>query len=213
MELFSGPIPTLRHGFRVALNRVWSLVLRRGLRKAGRAFDVDFTARILGGRAVEIGSCFHAARGLKIVVANPHPVQPAIRIGNRVCINEYVTLAAFDAIAIGDNVLIGSRVYIGNVNHGRYDAEGRSQPSEPPNSRLLTGSGETVIGANVWIGEGAILPGGVTVGAGSVIGAGAVVTRPMPPGVIVAGNPARIVREFDPSAGRWIRIGESIAAS
>lgn len=67
------------------------------------------------------------------------------------------------------------------------------------------------IGDDVWIGHNAILlPGVGSVGRGAVIGAGAVVTRPVPPYAIVAGNPARIVRmRFDPAtiaaidATRW----------
>ena len=49
---------------------------------------------------------------------------------------------------------------------------------------------------NVWIGGGAILLPGVTVGDNSVIGAGAVVTRDVPANTVVAGNPARVIREL-----------------
>jgi maltose O-acetyltransferase len=49
------------------------------------------------------------------------------------------------------------------------------------------------IGANVWIGGGAILLGGISIGDGAIVGAGAVVTREVPPGTTVIGNPARAV--------------------
>ena len=51
-----------------------------------------------------------------------------------------------------------------------------------------------MIGDNVWLGGGAIVLAGVTIGADSVVGAGAVVTRDVPPGVVVVGNPARVLR-------------------
>jgi galactoside O-acetyltransferase len=54
-----------------------------------------------------------------------------------------------------------------------------------------------IIGKRVWIGFNAIVLKGVTIGEGAVIGAGSVVTRDVPPYCIVAGNPARIVREMD----------------
>ena len=68
----------------------------------------------------------------------------------------------------------------------------------------------TLVEADVWIGEGARLMAGVSVGVGAVIGAGAVVTRDVPPYAIVVGVPARVIRHrFDPSlcerllASRW----------
>jgi maltose O-acetyltransferase len=53
------------------------------------------------------------------------------------------------------------------------------------------------IGDKVWIGGGAIMLPGVTIGANTVVGAGAVVTRDLPANVVAVGNPARVVRELD----------------
>ena len=58
-----------------------------------------------------------------------------------------------------------------------------------PRTRPLT------IGDHVWIGTGAMVLGGVTIGDGAVVAAGSVVTKDVPGKVIVAGNPARVVRE------------------
>lgn len=59
------------------------------------------------------------------------------------------------------------------------------------------------IGSDVWIGGGAIICPGVTIGAKAVIGAGSVVTRDIPAGVLAAGNPCRVIRpiEQDDAAG------------
>ncbi len=54
---------------------------------------------------------------------------------------------------------------------------------------------------DAWIGAGAILLPGVRIGLGAIVGAGSVVTRDVPPGTIVAGNPARIVRDLDAADG------------
>jgi maltose O-acetyltransferase len=54
-----------------------------------------------------------------------------------------------------------------------------------------------IIADNVWIGGGAILLPGVTEGRNAVVGAGAVVTHNVPPGTVVAGNPARVLREIE----------------
>ena len=54
---------------------------------------------------------------------------------------------------------------------------------------------KVIIGHDVWIGHGAIVMPGVTIGTGAVIGAGAVVTKDVPDNVVVAGNPARVIKE------------------
>jgi maltose O-acetyltransferase len=62
------------------------------------------------------------------------------------------------------------------------------------------------IGDDVWIGARAILLPGITINSGSIVGAGAVVTKDVPPGSIVAGNPARVVRyriAADPKDVEW----------
>jgi maltose O-acetyltransferase len=85
-------------------------------------------------------------------------------------------------VTIGEGTQIGPMVQILTADHPR-DATIRSEGLE--NGKPIT------IGAHVWIGGGAILLPGVTVGDGAVIGAGAVVTRDVAPHSTVAGNPAR----------------------
>lgn len=206
---YGGFLPWGRHGLRVVANRVWSRVLRRTLARSGPAFNVDFTSRILGGSRVSIGSHFYAGRGLKLVVADASSNAIMVTIGDHVGLNEYVTLAAHERVSIGDHVLIGSRVYLGNINHGWYRGPNQSSPDSAPNGRPFSSSGALIIEANVWLGEGVMVPGGITVGQGSIVGAGSVVTKDVPPNVIVAGNPARIVKQYDRQIGAWIPISPS----
>ena len=106
-------------------------------------------------------------------------------IGDRAFINYGVDIAATGLVAIGADCLIGTHVsIIDNDFHGVVDRQ--RVPSPKP----------VIIGDNVWIGNRAIILPGVTIGEGAVVGAGSVVTRDVPARTVVAGNPARVVREL-----------------
>lgn len=99
-------------------------------------------------------------------------------------------LVALDVapITIGDDVQIGPNVQLLTPTHP-VEAEPRRQKWEAAQP--------IVIGDNVWLGGGAIVLPGVTIGANTVVGAGAVVSRDLPPDVVAVGNPARVVRTLD----------------
>lgn len=105
-----------------------------------------------------------------------------IHLGRDVFLNYGCVLLDVCPIHIGDMTQVGPCVQILTADHPR-DAATRE-------AGLEFGKPIT-IGRNVWIGGGALILPGVRVGDDSVIGAGAVVTRDVPPGVTVAGNPAR----------------------
>lgn len=105
-----------------------------------------------------------------------------IRLGDGVFLNFNCVILDVVAVSIGDRTQIGPAVQIYAADHPR-DARTRAEGLE---------FGRPVsIGTDVWIGGGAIIVPGVTIGDGAVIGAGSVVTRDVPPGAIVAGNPAK----------------------
>lgn len=108
-----------------------------------------------------------------------------ISLGRGVFLNFNCVLLDVRAITIGDGTQIGPAVQIYAADHPR-DRETRL-------SGLECGKPVT-IGRNVWIGGGAILLPGITVGDDAIIGAGSVVTRSVPAGATVAGNPARPLR-------------------
>ena len=108
-----------------------------------------------------------------------------ISIGARCFANFGLVALDVAAITIGDDVQIGPNVQLLTPTHP-VDADLRRDKWE---------AGEPItIGDNVWLGGGVIVLPGVTIGANTVAGAGAVVTKDMPPGVVVAGNPARVIR-------------------
>ncbi len=105
-----------------------------------------------------------------------------IHIGKGVFLNFNCTILDICTVTIGDGTQIGPGVQILGADHPRDPAQRRA---------MLEFGRPIVIGANVWIGGGALIMPGVTVGDDAIIGAGAVVTRTVAPGATVAGNPAR----------------------
>jgi maltose O-acetyltransferase len=91
-------------------------------------------------------------------------------------------------VHIGDHVMVGPAVQIYTAAH-LLQAQARNQGLEVAKP--------IVIEDNVWIGGGAILLPGVTIGRNAVVGAGAVVPKSVPANTGVAGNPAKVVREID----------------
>ena len=100
-----------------------------------------------------------------------------------------VGLVALDVapITIGDDVQIGPGVQLLTPTHP-VEAEPRRAKWEAAKP--------IVVGDNVWLGGGAIVLPGVTIGENTVVGAGTVVTKDLPAGVVAVGNPARILRSL-----------------
>lgn len=109
-----------------------------------------------------------------------------ILLGQRVFFNFNCVVLDVCQVKIGDFTLFGPAVQIYTPMHPLNAALRRQQEFGKP----------IEIGSDVWVGGGAILCPGVTIGSRTVIGAGSVVTRDIPPGVFAAGNPCRIIREL-----------------
>ncbi len=111
-----------------------------------------------------------------------------IRIGDRVFINCGTILLSVLEVTIGDDVALANEVYVMDSNsHG---VEGRPRVEAPVH-----------IGDGTWVGARAMILPGVTIGKRAVVAAGSVVTRDVPDEVLVAGNPARVVRSLEYPAG------------
>ncbi len=124
-----------------------------------------------------------------------------ITMGAHSTINPYTVVRG--TVTMGDGVRIGAHASVLGFNHNSADAE-------VPIWRQGVSAKGIVIGDDVWIGSGALVLDGITIGSHSIIAAGAVVTKDVPDYAVVAGNPARIVR--DRRAPKAARPGASLAA-
>ncbi|HJK73201.1 MAG TPA: DapH/DapD/GlmU-related protein [Methanocorpusculum sp.] len=104
-------------------------------------------------------------------------------MGKDVFINSGCHFQDQGGIYIGDGTLIGHSVVLATINH---EAE--------PTIRASMHTKPIVLGKNVWVGSHATILPGVTVGDGAIVAAGAVVTKDVPPGTVVGGVPAKVIK-------------------
>lgn len=119
-----------------------------------------------------------------------------IYTGDNVLINQNCTFLDTNKIIIGERVLIAPDVKIYTATHP-IRANERYYDIGGGNAYISTSSKPVYIGNDVWIGGGAIILPGVTIGNNVIVGAGSVVTKDVPNDVIVAGNPAKIIKKIE----------------
>jgi len=114
--------------------------------------------------------------------------QGHINIGDNVLLCPGVRIDSASEINIGNNCMFAAGSYITDADwHGIYDRTTPVGNTRPVN-----------LSDNVWIGDGAIVCKGVTIGENSIIGAGSVVAGDIPANMIAAGNPAKVIKQLDP---------------
>ena len=126
-----------------------------------------------------LGDNSNVATPLYVIIADN------VHIGNNVSINPYFKCMSAGNVYIEDDVKIAMNVSVITNNHDFYDRD------------VLTVQ-DVRIKKNVWIGAGAIILPGVTIGENAIVGAGSVVTKDVAPNTVVAGNPARFIKQLDP---------------
>ncbi len=162
------------------------VTMRRHARALSRAFEAStddaererILRELLGGA------------GANVVVEPPLRVDYGCHVfaGKNVYIGPGCVILDCARVTIGDDVRIGPNVILATATHPT-DPDERAKG--PELARPIH------IEAKVWLGAGAIVCPGITVGEGSTVGAGSVVTRDVPPRVIAAGNPCRVLRRAD----------------
>ena len=171
-----------------------------------RPYEIRHPERIHLGRDVKLGpNCV-----LKPTTSYPggwlrhpegdHRVQqfaPELHIGDRVTATGGLQIAAFERVVIEDDVMFAANVFVADGTHGsdrgdlpyKFQGIGRVAPVR--------------IGRGAWIGQNVVISPGVTIGAQAIVGANAVVTSDVPEGCVAAGTPARVIRRWDATGGRW----------
>lgn len=158
------------------------------------------SAKILNGQknpeVISLGSHSHL-RGELMVFASGGRIE----IGQYCYIGEGTKIWSAGTITLGDRVLVSHNVNIFDSSTHPVSASRRHEQfkqiilsGHPTNINLS--ESPIIIHDDVWIGASATILRGVTIGRGAIVGAGAVVTKSVPEWTIVAGNPAKVIREI-----------------
>ncbi|MGO4293454.1 acyltransferase [Chitinophaga sp. RAB17] len=155
------------------------------IRRRTRIDVLPFNTFILG-RYSTIEDFATVNNGMGAVIIGDHT---RIGIGNVV----------IGPVRIGDNVILAQNIVLSGLNHGYTD------PNVPIALQPCSVA-EIVVEDDCWIGANSVITAGVTIGRHSVVAGGSVVTKNVPPYTVVAGNPARPIRQYQPATGTWEKI-------
>ena len=164
---------------------------------------------VFGERWIEIGDGTMIAEQVS-VCAGMMPGHdlgsaPVLRIGDRCVIGRGSHIVAHHSIDIGDDVYTGPYVYITDQNHSYADPDLPIGKQWPVNAAVRIGSG-------TWLGTGVIVLPGAVIGQNVVVAAGSVVRGEIGDRCVVAGVPARVIKDFTPGTGWRRRAAETLGA-
>lgn len=165
----------------------------QGLAHAGKGISIEYpTEKFLNKHYISIGD-YTTISKRAVITAHDRVQLPYIIIGSGVIIGDDCHITSINSITIGDGTLLGKKVTITDNSHGKNTF---SELFLSPIKREVFSKGPVVIGKNVWIGDKVTICPGITIGDGAIIGANSVVTHDVQSYTIVAGSPARIIKQI-----------------
>jgi abequosyltransferase len=150
---------------------------------------------------ISIGNSVSVHRDVWINIQRLSGDEPALILDDGCTLNRRCTISAKNRIHIGRDVIFGPSVLLMDHNHAFEDV------NIPIALQGVTQGGVITIEDGCWIGFGVAIVCGendIVIGRNSVIGANSLVTRSIPPNSVAIGNPARVIRQYDPAQGKWI---------
>ncbi len=180
----------------------WRYAWRRLLTRGGRRWRTDGLVFLGRHLELEVGRSGEIHFGRFVWIGDGTKIrchEGLVEIGEKTVMGQECTISAYQHVRIGEQCVIADRTMFIDFDHGIVEVE-----------RPIRLQGiykrDVEVGSNVWIGYGACILRGVSIGDNSVIGTNAVVTKDVPANAVVAGSPARVIRMREaPKDLRWAR--------
>lgn len=192
-----------------ALTKLYTLWVRatRPFASLGKGVSFHYTCDLHSTGLMQIGDLLtvHKDVWLHAHLSPDNKGGPALVIGDYCFIGRRCHISAKNLIHIERGVMLAASVLIQDHGHAYNDV------TVPIRDQGVGEGGKIRIGEGCWVGQGAVIicdSGELTLGRNCVVAANAVVTRSAPPYSVLSGNPARIVKQFDPAKGAWV-LGSS----
>lgn len=182
---------------------LWNILKRN--QKSPKDFFPEVTiglnCQFIGQKNISIGagSCIGDNTWLNVCLRDE---RIRMNIGNTVLVGRQSMISAADYLEIGSYCVLAPRVYISNTDHLFEDI------NTPILVQGIIEDRKLIVEENCWFGINTVIMGNITIGRGSVIGANSVVIESIPPFSLAIGNPAKIIKMYNPKIKKWEKIND-----
>ena len=177
----------------VAKLRLYGFYVRSRVRAFGSASSIHPPCTLYKPDLISIGQRTIIREHAWLNAGRGRGTEPVLWIGSGCYIGRFVQINAANKVVLEDKVLVADKVYISDVDHNFSD------PLTAVIDQGVISKGNVVLREGCWIGTGAVILSGVTIGKNAIVGANSIVNKDVPDYAVVAGSPAKIVRERRPN--------------